>query len=598
MSLIQKYFLTLIYQHWRISKLDEKTILQYSKDLTLNYLNEIKAEVKEQDEIYYVTLPHTIAKIFGGETKRITFSPEVAATHSYELVVPGSNFLDIVLRETQKQAPVITGIIPKNEQNMMDALGKIDSNNCKFSLDEHIDSTKLGTRFYFHVNLKSIKSSSSIRWTDVDLDSLKLFQFPFNLDFKEEKLELEKNDKRFDDAYSKAIEEFTNEIKPQVEKYVGLTEQNKAQEIILLESQEKKRLQEIKHDLDNEKSKLRDFDRKISRAKNPDTMRRHAEDKSKFEEKLEKIQEQNTKLIQKIAKDKKLSLEHITQKYKPSLDFSLLAAQVYSYNVADCLITVQKGDLKKQIKGHYIDPASNFVTNCEVCLKPNQVIHLCESSHVSCDNCVDNCLNCKKEFCLNCETKLNPCYICKDGLCESCSKNCEFCSDNTCFSHSITCEHCSKFLCYFCSEKCVFCSKRFCNNAVLNCEHCNDFACEQDSEICTVCSKNFCINHQKSCPICLKPHCSADTKSCKICRMRYSSNCVPQNECTTCMNLISTDRDHPQVRELIAKYPQYQKHKKWKFGENNSFLIFKAKKLFGEKTIVTAKNSMKIVRSD
>jgi len=149
--------------------LDEKTILQYSKDLTLNYLNEINAEVKEQDGIYYVTLPIKVAKLFGGETKRITFSPDVAATHSYELVVPGSNFLSIVLREAQKQAPVITGTIPKNQQNMKEALDQIDSNNCKFSLDEQIEGKKLGIRFYFHVNLKSIKSSSSIRWTDFEL---------------------------------------------------------------------------------------------------------------------------------------------------------------------------------------------------------------------------------------------------------------------------------------------------------------------------------------------------------------------------------------------------------------------------------------------
>jgi len=423
-------------------------------------------------------------------------------------------------------------------------------------------------------------------------------QLPFNLDFKEEQLELKPNDKRFDDAYSKAIEEFEKEIKPRVEKYVGLTEQNKEGEIILLESQEKKRLQEIKYDLNNEKSKLKEFNRKISNARNPETMARHAEDKTKFQKKLAKTEEQTIKLIQKIAKDKQISLDHIEQKYKPTLDFSLLAAQVYSYDVADCLLTVQKGDLKKQIKGQYIDPSSSFVTNCEVCQNPNDIIHLCNKFHVSCGNCTNHCLNCKKDFCLNCKTELNPCYICKDGLCQDCSKKCEICSDNTCNSHSMSCNYCSKFLCYFCSEKCVFCEEKFCINDVQKCHSCQNFACVQDSESCTICSKNFCLNHQKSCPICSKTHCSADSKTCKICKMVYGSNCVSHQECNTCSNLESTDRDHPQIKEFITKYPQYEKHKKWKFGKNNTFLILKAKKLFGEKTIVVAKNTLKILRSD
>lgn len=578
--------------------MDEKTILQYSKELTLNYLHEINAEVKEQDEIYYVTLPLKVARLFGGETKRITFNPDVAATHSYELVVPGSNFLSIVLSEAQKQAPVVTGTILKNEQNMQEAIEKIDSHNCKISLDEHIESKKLGTRFYFHVNLKSIKNSSSIRWTDVELDSLQTLQLPFNLNFKEESLKLEQNDKRFDNAYSKAIEEFEKEIKPQVEKYVGLTEQNKQGEIILLEAQEQKRLQEIRYDLNNEKSKLKEYDRKIARAKSTDTMRRHAEEKSKFEKKLAKIEEQAATHIQKIAKDKKISLESIEQKYKPSLEFSLLAGQIYSYNVEECILTVQKENVTKQIKGQYIDPSSRFVTSCEVCKNYNEVIHLCENAHVSCDQCTENCLNCKKDFCLNCQSELNPCYICSDGLCKNCSKKCEFCFDVTCFSHAMNCEHCSKFLCYFCSEKCNICSKRFCQDGIQRCNSCGNSACKKDSGKCGICSKLFCVKHQNSCGICMKFHCKNDTKTCKICKCEYSSDCVNKDQCTTCSNLKSTDREHPQVKALIEKYPQYEKHKKWEFGMNTKYLVFKAKKLFGAKTIIVKKDSLEIVRSD
>jgi len=579
--------------------MDEKTILQYSKDLTLNYLNNIKAEVTEQEEIYFVSLPLHIAKLFGGESKRITFNPEIASTHACDLAVPGSNFLSIVLREIQKQAPVITGKITNKSDNIEEQVNKIETHNCKVILDEHQNKQKTGIRFYFHVNLKSIKSSSSIRWTDFELDSLESLPFSFNLEFEESKnLKLEKNDKRFDDAYSRAIEEFEKEIEPRVEKYVGLTEQNKKGEIVLLDAQETKRLQELRHDLANERMKLKEFDRKISRARNTYTMSKYATQKSNFEKKLTKTEEQTAKHIQRIAKDKETSLKHIEQKYKPSLEFSLLAAQVYSFNVSDCILTLENGKLKKQIKSQYIEPTSSFITKCEICQNHNEMIHLCQNSHVSCDECAKHCLNCEKDFCLNCKNELNPCYICKDGLCTDCSKNCEFCSEVTCLTHSIMCTHCSKFTCYFCSDNCQFCKKQFCNNAIINCSKCKYRACQNDSNTCEICAKVFCINHQNSCSICSKLYCQDDTKNCKTCKIQYSSNCVSKNQCVTCSNLTSTDRDNPKIKMLIEKYTQYQKHKKWEFGENNDYLVFKAKKFLGSKTIIVKKDSFQILGSD
>ena len=577
-----KCFQISIYLHWRKTRLDEQTILQYSKDITLNYLKKIKAEVNEQDGIYYVTLPLKESQFFGGETKRITFSPDVAATHSYELVVPGSNFLAVVLRETQKMAPVISGSIPKND-SFEESISKIDAQNCDVHLDETLGSEKLGVRFYFHVNLKSIKNSSSLRWTDVDLESLETMELPFNLEFNEQPLKLEKNDKRIDDAYSKAIEKFETEIKPQIEKYVGLTEQNKKGELSLLEAQEQKRLQEIQYDINNERTKLKEFDRKILRAKKLETRSKYVEQKNKFQKKLAKTEEQAVKQIQRIANDKKISQASIEQKYKPSLEFSLLAAQIFSYHVDDCLLTISKQENKKQVRGQYFHPSSAFVTTCERCRGENDSIHLCENSHVTCVNCIKNCLNCKKEFCLNCESELNPCYICKDGLCSECSKHCEFCSDVTCYSHAMACPHCSKFSCYFCSEKCHFCSRQLCKDGVKPCSSCNELMCSQDSKNCGICSKSFCVNHHEVCGICTKFHCDTDTATCKNCQRKYSSDCISKGKCTTCSNLQSTDREHPQVKLFIEKYPQYQKHKKWEFGGNEKYLIFKAKKLFGSK---------------
>ena len=583
--------------------MNEETILQYSKDLTLNYLSKINAEVEEHEGVYHVVLPQKQVRLFGNKTKRITFSPDIAATHSYELVVPGSSFLSIVLRETQKQAPVVIGIIPKNELEMQESLKNIVSKNCNVDFDVKEEHEKIGVRFYFHVNLKSIKNSSSIRWTDVEVDSLELLELPFNLNFKEIPYsdlttEIIANDKKFDNAYSKAVESFENEMKPLVEKYVHLSDQTKESEIKILEAQERKKLQEIKLDLKNEKLKLSEFDRKISRAKSSQTQLKYMEQQEQFKKRFQKTEMQTTDLIQKIIDDKKIILDNLDQKYRPNLEISLLAAQVYSYNVSECLITLQKNNTHKQITGKYVDPTSSFITHCEVCLKNNETIHLCSNSHISCEECTNTCVNCKDDYCLNCKDELNPCYVCQDGLCKNCSKKCEFCSKNTCFAHSMVCTHCSKFSCYFCADECEFCSKRFCNESVNPCHSCNILACNDDSGICAVCSKTFCLNHQKICAICSKIHCNQDATNCEICHCAYSSDCVSGNQCHTCRNLKIVPREHAQIKTLIEKYPKYNKEKKWEFGENNQYLIFKIKKFFGSKTIVVKKETLDILRED
>ena len=65
--------------------MDEDTILQFSKDLTLNYLDEINAKRTRWNILCDITL--TIAKLFGGERKKITFKPDIAATHAYEFSI-------------------------------------------------------------------------------------------------------------------------------------------------------------------------------------------------------------------------------------------------------------------------------------------------------------------------------------------------------------------------------------------------------------------------------------------------------------------------------------------------------------------------------
>ena len=89
--------------------MNAQEILQNSKTLTLNYLQKIGANIEELHGLYTISIPTKYEGVFGGITKRITFDLEVASMHGCELVVPGSNFLAIILNEIRKQAPVVGG---------------------------------------------------------------------------------------------------------------------------------------------------------------------------------------------------------------------------------------------------------------------------------------------------------------------------------------------------------------------------------------------------------------------------------------------------------------------------------------------------------
>ena len=590
--------------------MDEDTILQFSKDLTLNYLDEINADVKERDGIYYVTLPLTIAKLFGGERKKITFKPDIAATHAYELVVPGSNFLSTVIREVQKQAPVVVGSIPKNTKTSLEITSKINVKDSQIEIIKQDENEQLGIRFYFYITLKSIKNVSSLQWIDFDLESLALLELPFKLNFNEKKIKLDVHGKKFDDAYTRAIKEFENNMMPQVEKYVKLTKQDKDEEIRLLNFQEQVRSKEIKDELKGEKDKLKELDQKILRARSTDARSKYWKKKELYKKRMTDNEDNALDHIEKITRDKQISLEHINQKYRPDLTFSLLGAQIYSYSVLNCTLSIKKRSKSVHVNAQYIDPTENVVLHCDICRNENDDAHLCENLHLTCDKCIKKCLKCNNEFCLKCASELNPCYICKDEFCNNCLKTCEFCSEVTCSFHVLNCHHCTKYLCYFCSEICKFCTKRFCNNDlhqcavcnksacnedsnkcdicdkvscmahVSNCLHCSKFSCNhcskkceicsgrfcdndikkcttcqisscgKDSKKCEICDDLFCVTHYETCGICMKSHCGSDTKVCKICNCAYSSNCVEGDHCNTCNNLKSVDHNYPQVKEF------------------------------------------------
>lgn len=577
--------------------MDEQLILQQSKVLTLNYLKKIGASVEDSHGLYQIDIPVEYENVFGGLKKRITFDLDVAAIHSCELVVPGSNFLSIILSEIRKQAPVIGGHLVKQAKSPSEYLDRLSTHKCQIVFDGSQDNLKIAIRFYFFITVKSIKNASMLRWVDIDLQTQQILDLPMNIEFDQSlgKIKYEKDDQRIDHCYVEATRILEKEIEPLAIKYVELTKSNLERDKISLDQVFEKRIKEINQDVAYQKSKLHDFDRKIMNAKYADTRRKYYQQKQIQEDRIKDAEEKSIKQIGALLHDKAIQMQQIEKRYRPVIDFSLIAGQVYSYGVSTCQLTINNNDTQKQITSDFLDPTLSFTVKCEICDNNPDQIHLCLNSHLCCTTCSKHCVKCLRDVCVNCSSVLNPCYICKEGLCSICTGKCVHCSEITCDNHTMMCVHCSDKICYFCSDFCEICSKQFCNKSFKTCHACEKRLCQNDSRNCMICNSSFCGLDSNICVICKQIHCKRDSEKCSICEQIYGTTCVMCGTCATCTSLHEVSPNHSSVQEFLLVNPDYSKYKKWESATNDRFSVFKIKKLLGSKIIVYDKTQKKII---
>lgn len=431
---------------------------------------------------------------------------------------------------------------------------------------------------------------------DVNLRTLEILDFPADIetDHSLGKIEFEEKQK-IDFSYSRAVEILEESMEPMATKFIVLSQNNKQRDIDSVNQTNRRRLKEIQQDLDYEKLKIKDLDKKILNAKFVETKTKYVIEKGKQKERIKKAEEIALDAIQRLTSDKETQLYSIEKQYRPTIDFSLVAAMIYSYYISQYTISLTNKTAKKDIQAVLHDPSEYLSLKCDLCKGETEQYHLCMNSHAVCDLCSLHCSNCNVDVCVECSKSLTPCYVCKEILCKFCAQNCSICSEIMCNSHATNCLHCSTKSCFFCSDQCETCLNMFCNNSISICNYCNKRTCKNDLNSCVECNGSFCPNDLFVCAICNSNHCRNHSSTCKICSQHYSSRCVHKEMCLTCNNLTSVEKEHPAVRELVNINPEFSKINKWEFATNSRYSIFKMKKLLGSKIIVLDKVNKKII---
>ncbi len=577
--------------------LTDEQILQTSKDLVLDYLKQINANIEEMDGVYSISFPSQYRELFGN-TKRITFDPNVAATYACELVVPGSNILINVLNEVRKKAPVVLSTLLQQDGNVVDHLQEIQTKKCHLGLIQSTESKKLAIRFYYNVTLKSTTSVSDVKSIDVDLETSDVLNIPPETKFESlNYFEYNSKQEKVDHAYSKAIETLEYAMEPLILEYAIKINNEKQRDTDSINLAYDRRIKQIKEDLDHQENKIKDFDRKMSSARKPETLSKYVEEKKKMMWRTEKFGQKQMQRISDLQDQKQQELEVVKKRYRPLVEYSLIGSQIFSYSSSDCTLELTNEHTTKQITAKFLPLSKQFTILCDYCNNLMDVIHLCNNAHSVCESCSNSCSNCQADLCQRCSKEFSHCYLCKEKLCAKCTKNCQLCNEITCKSHSMICDHCSQITCYFCSDSCQICDKRFCNNSIGFCSMCSKRTCHVDNRICTECGRGFCINDIINCPACMNISCKGHSSTCTVCNQRYGSRCISKNTCITCSKLVEVNTNDSDVQNVIKNDPELAKYKKWEKSTNNSFLIFKAKKTFGSKILVIQKETGKIIES-
>ena len=159
---------------------------------------------------------------------------------------------------------------------------------------------------------------------------------------------------------------------------------------------------------------------------------------------------------------------------------------------------------------------------CYACQSATAQVTLDRHSHITCNDCVEQCASCQDILCASCG--ITACPVCDKEICESCGQSCWACGERACHEHISTCPLCDDMVCHSCQDACSHCDTRQCRSHLR--ADCVTEETQQSQLICATCAVR--------CPGCEQY--SARVDSCTISGQQFCANCL-QN-CVRCGNQV------------------------------------------------------------
>jgi hypothetical protein len=256
--------------------------------------------------------------------------------------------------------------------------------------------------------------------------------------------EIEKN-------YEIAKNKIKDLVKNKIEQISEKLDKKLSKNLERIEEYYKNDAKEAEEKIENEKHRMNQIKENLFKSNKNDSL----EKMKRSEKNMERLKTEFDS--EKIKKEMSIAINDEKQKHSLNIDNNLLNTTVIYYPVFTFNVIFDK-NLKKSLKIDY-NPLTEKTESikCQTCDKPIKHINLCANGHITCDNCLGRCGNCKEYFCLKCLE--DKCQICGLKICRKCKTTCGKCRKTICKNHARQDSLIGTFGCTSCLKDCPRCRR-------------------------------------------------------------------------------------------------------------------------------------------
>ncbi|MFA5061338.1 MAG: hypothetical protein WC494_03415 [Candidatus Pacearchaeota archaeon] len=396
------------------------------EEFTLEFFDNLKCKIKEENGNFIVeSVPKSFEDIFGKKSPyKVSFSKNKEGT---EFAGEGSNLFNAInkyLENTGKTTllKIDFDVDPKKEISKA-----VSFKNCSIENITKKHRNNYFSRFTFRTTFSSLSEINQII-NEIYIHQGKIIKGNLSgykiLEGEPEEASTE----HLEESYKIAKEELKNLIKEKTESISRSLKEKLEKEVEGIKEYYNNYLQEFGGDLNSSLEKIKEIELQIRLAEKNEA--------ESLKVRLEKLRKNLLKMADdesknKIIREQDSAIKGAIHKHSLSIENKLINTTIIYYPLFLFNLFI-KGDGSGRFFEMSYDPLTKQISklHCESCNKEISKLNLCSSGHISCEECLDKCEECRKSFCKKCLTR--RCSICGKKMCKNCALTCLTCRKYVC----------------------------------------------------------------------------------------------------------------------------------------------------------------------
>jgi|APSaa5957512535_1039671.scaffolds.fasta_scaffold00472_32 hypothetical protein len=251
------------------------------QELTLSFFKTIDAEIINNNGLYDIAIPNKYQNYFQKSKIRITFNEKVAEEHNCELIIPGSKTLFQIITNCSNKGPISVKSLP----------GAINT----------------AIQYHFYVNFSGVKHHSQLFSITVDIQNMRIIEYPANLESIDLPLDFKLDSKKITPSFEIALNELKQNSSELKSTFINNANIDFETDLKLFISRYDDEIRELDNSITKKESTSNDF------------------------EKIKQYRFDTIDEIEKIEKEKSNLVTILQNKHQVNFDYNLVACEIILY---------------------------------------------------------------------------------------------------------------------------------------------------------------------------------------------------------------------------------------------------------------------------